>query len=559
MLRSLQIRNYVLIDSLDVVFPEGLVIITGQTGAGKSILLGALSLLLGAKADQSVIGEDGGNCVVEADFGIPDSDSILRGMLSDNDIEPCSDLTIRRLISRSGRSRSFINDSPVPSQALQAIGSRLIDIHSQRQTSLLTDHSFQMSALDRFAGNESLLSECEKSFLVLKSLGKEISDVSVKLSRLSEEKEYNEARFKRLDDAHLQEGELEDLEAEQKRLANAEEIKMNLCSIEELLSPSDPNSDKEPVSSILKEAADLLERVAKFVPQATDLFQRIDSSRTEIDDITAEVSSLNSKSEISQDRLDSVESRMALLYDLLKLYSASSVADLISQRDALSEALFDSSSLEDRKIELEKQSAQEKKKLEGICRSLNESRSKAAGPFSEAVNKLLASLELERSVFKVEVKDAPLSASGTDSVGFLFSAAGGVPVDVAKCASGGELSRLTLALKAMMARFVNMPTLVFDEIDTGVSGSAADKMGKMICGMGRDMQVFAITHLPQVAAKGNAHYLVEKEYDALGSRAFTTIRSVEGEDRVKEIARMLSGSRISAAAIENARSLLSSN
>ena len=559
MLRSLQIRNYVLIDSLDVDFPEGLVIITGQTGAGKSILLGALSLLLGSKADPSVIGEGSDNCVVEAVFGIPETDSALKAILEENDVDaPENELIIRRVVSRSGRSRSFINDSPVNVQVLQSISSRLVDIHSQHQTLLLTDRSFQLSMLDHFAGNEGLLGECAVSYRRLKALDDELSEISGRLSRMNEERDYVYSRWKRLDDAGLREGELEALEAEQKQLANAEAIKEDLFLVENLFNPQDGGVGGQlSMSAALKEAQKHLERVSKYIPQAAELAGRIESSRAELDDVFAEVSSINSGTELSQERLEAVENRMSLIYGLLKNYSCPSVADLVKLRDSLSDSLYDSTTLESRKEELERLAAAEREVLQGICDRLHAGRVKAAEPFSKAVEGMARSLELERAVFATEVIQGQVSPSGSDSVRFLFSASGMNPVDVAKCASGGELSRLMLCLKAMMARFVNMPTLIFDEIDSGVSGSTADKMGGMICSMGEDMQVFAITHLPQVAAKGKAHYLVEKEYDVLGSRPSSSVRPLQGEERVMEIARMLSGSQVTAAAIENAKALLS--
>ncbi len=545
MLRSLQIRNYVLIDSLDVEFPEGLVIITGQTGAGKSILLGALSLLLGSKADASVIGGGAENCVVEAVFGIPGSDQALKGILDDNDIDFADgELIIRRVVARTGRSRSFINDSPVSVQLLQSISSRLVDIHSQHKTLMLSDRSFQLEMLDHFCGNESLLADCSGSCRRLKTLEKELTEVSGKLERIAEERDYVQARWQRLEDARLQEGELEALEAEQKQLANAETIKENLCGVEEILG-----------SLELKEARKMLEKAGRYLPSSLELAERLESSRTELKDILEEVSSINSRTELSQDRLEAVENRMSLLYDLMKKYSVSSVGELIAVRDSLSDSLFDSEALEGRSEELENAVKSECKTLESICRRLHESRKASCDKFSRSVLSDLHSLELERASFKVDLSDVPASVTGTDEVHFLFSASGGNLTDVAKCASGGELSRLMLCLKAMMARFVNMPTLIFDEIDSGVSGSAADKMGRMICSMGEDMQVFAITHLPQVAAKGDVHYLVEKEFD--GTDAVTTIRPLEGEERVMELARMLSGSRVSAAAVENAKALLS--
>ena len=300
----------------------------------------------------------------------------------------------------------------------------------------------------------------------------------------------------------------------------------------------------------------MLGKAAKFVPDAAGLAERIGSARTELDDILEDVTTMNSRVELSQERLEAVDERLSLLYDLMKGYSAASVSELIAKRDALSESLFDSTALEARKTELEGLMASERKALEAVSKRLHDARVKASGPFSKAITESVRSLEMDYAVFRIELSTAPLSASGSDAVKFLFSASGANPIDVAKCASGGEMSRLMLCLKAMMAKFVNMPTLIFDEIDTGVSGSVADKMGRMICSMGKDMQVFAITHLPQVAAKGNAHYVVEKEYDVLG-KATTTVRPLDGQDRVMEIARMLSGSSITAAAVANAKALLS--
>jgi len=557
MLRSLQIRNYVLIDSLDVEFPEGLIIITGQTGAGKSILLGALSLLMGGKADASAIAADADNCVVEAVFGVPASDVELKAILDENEIDLDADeIIVRRVVNRSGRSRSFINDSPVSLPILQSISSRLVDIHSQHQTLLLSDRAFQLSMLDHFAGNSELLAQCASSYRTLQALEKELSEVTARLERLKEEREYTQARYQRLEEARLQEGELESLEAEQKQLANAEEIKEGLCTVEELFNPSDLASDSISLSAMLKEAQKQLERVGKFIPDAASLSERVASSRAELEDILDEVSSLSSRVDVSPGRLEAVEDRMSLLYDLMKKYSAANVSELIAKRDALSEALFDSDSLEGRKNDIEKALTSQRKDLEGICCRLHDSRAKAAVPFAESILESVRSLELDHASFKVDLAASQPSATGADAVTFLFSASGSSPVDVAKCASGGEMSRLMLCLKAMMARFVAMPTLIFDEIDTGVSGSVADKMGRMICSMGKDMQVFAITHLPQVAAKGDAHYLVEKEFDVLGVKATSSIRALDGQDRVREIARMLSGSTITDAAMENAKELL---
>ena len=545
MLKSLQIRNYVLIDSLDVSFPEGLIIITGQTGAGKSILLGALSMLLGSKADSSVIGSRGDNCVVEAVFEIPEGDEVTWNLLRENDLDDSSrEIVARRVVSLSGRSRSFINDSPVNLQILQGICSRLVDIHSQHQTLLLTDKSYQLSMLDHLAGNEALLGKCSSSYHRLKSLEREYEDVSARLSRLDEERDYLQSRLKRLEAAGLVEGELESLEEEQSMLANAESIKESLSGAESLID-----------TASLKEARKLLEKACGFLPEAQALGERLESARVELNDILDEVSSINSHTEISESRLAAVEERMSFLYDLMKRYSASSISELITQRDSLSGSLADSDDLKDRLESISKDIDSEKKVFGEIRASLHVARNSSKKRLADSVMESLRSLELERSVFEVELEESFPGPTGSDSVRFLFSASGGNPVDVAKCASGGELSRLMLSLKALMARFVSMPTLIFDEIDSGVSGSVADKMGQMICSMGHDMQVFAITHLPQVAAKGDAHYLVEKSFTC--DDAVTSIHPIDGEERVMEIARMLSGSHVTSAAVENAKALLS--
>ena len=545
MLKSLQIRNYVLIDSLDVVFPEGLVIITGQTGAGKSILLGALSLLLGSKADTSVIGSHGDNCVVEALFRVPESDSVMRELLHDNDLEDDSgELLIRRVVSSTGRSRSFINDSPVSLQILQSVTTRLVDIHSQHQTLMLSDKSFQLSMLDSFAGNGSLLERCGALYRRVRELDKGITGLKDKIARIEEEKDYLQSRWKRLDEAHLVEGELESLEEEQGLLANAESVKESLSGVENLLD-----------TASLKEARKLLEKASRFVPSAAALAERLESARVELNDIQDEVSEIDSRTEVSAERLEAVESRMSLLYDLMKRYSASSVEELITMRDSLSASLDGAEEINDRLEDLLKEKKVVEEEFLSVSKALHESRCSAAGRFCSEILSSLRSLELDRAVFDVDLVETPSGETGRDGVRFLFSASGSNPVEVAKCASGGELSRLMLSLKAMMARFASMPTLVFDEIDSGVSGSVADKMGQMICSMGKDMQVFAITHLPQVAAKGDAHYLVEKSFEDNG--AVTSVRLLDGEERVMEIARMLSGSHVSAAAIQNAKALLS--
>lgn len=557
MLRRLSIRNYVLIDSLDTEFPEGLVIITGQTGAGKSILLGALSLLMGAKADVSMIGEASDNCVVEGEFSVPPDDEDLKTLLEENDTDwDAGNITIRRIVNPTGRSRSFVNDSPVSVQFLSALSSKLIDIHSQHQTMLLSDKHFQLSLLDRFAGNSALLDTYRGHFRKYSTLSRELEEAEQAAARARSEYDYDKARFDRLDAAGLKEGELEELELEQKQLANAEDIKDGLCAAENLLDSVQSADGEGSVASVLRDASRHLEKIAGFVPKVSSLAERLENCRLEIDDILSELSAINSDTEISEGRLEIVEDRLSMLYSLLRAFSCQTEAELIAVRDSLSESISAMAGSDDRIAELRKMRQAEYELLENSAAELSAARHSAAGLLSAAIRDTVRAMELPDAEFRVTVSPSALSPDGADNVVYEFSSTGRNLSDVSRCASGGELSRIMLALKSIMARYANMPVMIFDEIDTGVSGSVADKMGSVICEMGSYMQVFAITHLPQVAAKGSAHYLVTKSTSDSG-RAVSEMKRLSEEGRVLEIARMLSGSVLTDAAVANAKSLLS--
>ena len=557
MLTRLQVRNYVLIDSLEIDFPEGLIIITGQTGAGKSILLGALSLVMGAKADAAMVTEGADNCVVEAEFDT--EDKALQSLLEDNEVEwEDGHLTIRRVVNRSGRSRAFVNDSPVPVSVLQEISSGLVDIHSQHQTLLLSDKAFQLDMRDHYAGTVGLRGDCARLWKDLGALRAEIKDVEARIARVAGEREYNEAQLRQLEAAALREGELPELEEEQKQLANAEEIKSCLSMAEELFTSASSAGEVLSVDASLKEAGRALVKVGRYVPAASELAERVDSCRRELDDILSEISSMNSHTDLSESRLEEVENRMSLLYGLMQKHSCRDMAELIAIRDSLADSLSDSSALVEKKAELLEKIGKVEDEINGVAAGLHSARAAAAGTFAEKIALSIREMELPYAVFEVIIENAPLSAAGTDRIEFRFSASGRNPVDIARCASGGEMSRIMLALKSMMARYAQMPVMIFDEIDTGVSGSVADRMGSVICEMGEFMQVFAITHLPQVAAKGAAHYLVSKEIDPATSKAVSKITRLSDEQRVLEVARMLSGSVVTDAAVANARSLLKS-
>ena len=546
MLYSLSVSNYILIGSLETVFPEGLIIISGETGAGKSILLGALSLVLGAKADPGMVGPDGENCVVEAEFG---ADDAIRAILTEADL-PCDEdrLLLRRTVSRSGRSRSFANDEPVSVSVLQELAERLVDIHSQHQTLRLQDARFRLEALDLRAGCTQLRQDCTQAWNRLLAARRNLAELEDRLASARDQQEYNQSRWQRLEEAKLVPGELEELEAEQKQLAHAEEIKATLCEADALLSP--PSDELPSPERQLRECARLLEKAGRYVPAMLPLSERLSSARLEVEDIAEEVASAALRLEVSPQRLQQVDERLSLLYDLLRKYNVTTVEELMAERDRLGGLVMDATGLQ-AEVDAARKALEEASKAHAsLCGQLHAKRLSGAKPFAAAVEQQLHGLDLDNARFEVLLEDAAPGALGADLVQFRFSASGGPGADVAKAASGGELSRIMLSIKAEMARFQHMPTLVFDEIDSGVSGGTADKMGRLVCAMGQDMQVFAITHLPQVAAKGHAHFLVSK------NAGHTTVHRLDSEGRVQELARMLSGSTITPEAVANARALL---
>ena len=544
MLCSLRVSNYVLIGSLETSFPEGLSIISGETGAGKSILLGALSLALGGKGDASMVGAAGDNCVVEAEFSVTDA---VKAFLEREDLpSEGNTIILRRVLSRAGRTRSFLDDEPVPAATLQELAGLLIDIHSQHQTLRLQDDRFRLEALDLFAGTAGACTECASLWGAMQEASRHLADVQSRLERARREEDWNRSLLDKLTEARLVSGELEDLEHEQKRLAHAEELMEMLSSADILLSSEDASPALR-----LREAQKLLEKASRYIGPMEDLARRLEEARLEVEDIAGDVASEVSRMDVSPTRLQQVDDRLSLLYSLMKKHGVSSVEELIAERDRLASLVEDASSLEEAVasavLAQEKTTAAYKK----ASSELHALRAAAAEPFASLIEGQLHGLDLDHAAFRVALSPAPAGPFGADRVEFLFSSTGKELRDVARAASGGELSRIMLSLKACMARYRKMPTLVFDEIDSGVSGGTADKMGSLVCSMGRNMQVFAITHLPQVAAKGSAHFLVSRKDDV------TSMHLLSPEERILEIARMLSGATVTPAAIENAKSLLS--
>lgn len=551
MLKRLTVRNYALIGELDISFPEGLVIITGETGAGKSILLGALSLVMGARADLSVIRERSGNCVVEAEF-VYDASTGVPAILEKGGFEPDGSLIIRRVLSPTGRSRSFLNDEPVSVSFLSELSSALIDIHAQNQHLVLADRNFHRRLLDYYAGIRENVAAYESVYADYRRILGEIDEVKEEIKRYNSESEYRKFQYDSLVAASLVPGELEELEAAHNELVHSEDIKNHISTVNMLLSGQDM-----PVTGLLKEVNSHLDRLSSYSDRFAPLSERLHSCRIELEDIASEVASADSDFSFSPQSLEQMEERMSLIYSLMKKFSASDVDELIRIRDSYRNDIDEGENLVFRLDELERRKADVYASLKAMASSLSEKRAEAAPVLSEALQRTASSLEMPHCA--VEYRVSPLqelTSSGCDDVEMLFSANGRDSLAaISGKVSGGEMSRLALAVKSVMAEYTGMPTMIFDEIDTGVSGRVADRMGSLVCSMGERMQVFAITHLPQMASKGDAHYLVYKEFDADGN-ASSGIRRLSAEERVAELAKMLSGSTVSGVAMENARELL---
>lgn len=536
MLTRLYIRNYALIDSLDIEFPDNLVVISGETGAGKSILLGALSLILGRKADATALGDASQNCVVEAQFTTADNGETI----------------LRRVISPQGRSRSFVNDEPVPLEQLREVSANLVDLHSQFDQALLSSSKYQLSVLDSYAGITSEVQAYSALYDSWQAARRELSETQSRIEHDKGDRDYLEFQLRQLEEAGLKEGELEELELEQKQLASAEDISRELAAVGNAFDSGDDSVDGR-----LRAAESALERLASLVPAADSLRERISVARIELKDIEYETSAEAGRVKFSPERLQEVDDRLSLLYGLIRKHNVQTLEALITIRDSIASRLDDSSSQEESLQELRQRCAQLEKQCGDAAAALHAAREEASRRFAASLQESVRSLEMPSATFEVSLNPAgTLSRTGSDEVLFLFSAnKGRSPKELAKCASGGELSRIMLCLKALLSSYMGLPTVIFDEIDTGVSGSVAYKMGEMIVSMGRNMQVLVITHLPQVASRGDAHYLVEKREGEDG-RSHTGIRRIEGAEREREIARMLSGASITDEALANARSLM---
>lgn len=549
MLTSLSIKNFALIEKLDIDFSENFSIITGETGAGKSILLGALGLVLGKRADLSSLKNKEEKCVIEAQFNIARYN--LESFFEANDLDFEKETIIRREILPSGKSRAFVNDSPVNLQELQELGEYLIDIHSQHQTQELSEETFQFDIIDSMAGNAQEISEYKSLLKKYRNLKSNLTALQSKLQEASKEQDYNSFLLEELLAAKLKSGEQEELESAFEQLNNVELIKENLdraISIAE--------EEQFGVHHNLKEIRASLQKIAPFSADYNSLFERITSVSIELDDI---VSELNQKAESllsDPEQLELVNQKLQAIYNLQQKHQVKTVDELLLIQDDLDKKVISVDSLQQEIEEAEKEIIESASKLDIIAKAISEKRKKAIPVLTEKLVAILELLGMPNVRFKIEVDlSGNYHANGKDDLQFLFAANKGSDFGLLKkTASGGEMSRIMLAVKSILAQYQKLPTIIFDEIDTGVSGEIAHKMGEIMKEMSKTMQVFAITHLPQIAAKGNTHFKVFKS--VVGDQTQSELKLLTAEERIIEIAQMLSGKDISDSAINHAKALL---
>ena len=549
MLKSLHVRNYALIRHLEIEFRPGFTIITGETGAGKSILLGALSLLLGNRADTSVLKDKEKKCIVEGSFDI--SPYGYHSFFTINDIDYDDHLIIRREISAGGKSRAFINDTPVNLHLLRELGTRLVDIHSQHENLHMGEHAFQLMVLDTVARNRALLSAYQDQFHRFADLVSGLAGLIEKAGKSRKDLDYYSFQFQQLAEARLSTGEQQGLEQELQTLDHAGEIKRNFHLVYYLLS-----DQEDAVVSKLVEAIHALDSISAFYLAATELAERIRSAMIELKDIADEAQTSGADIEMDPGRQQIVRERLDMLYNLMQKHGVNDIDGLIRLQAELDARIQDIASYDEQIEKLEKELKEKRDQLEKQAAELTARRKKILPEIESEVNGMLKVLGIPNALFRVGHSElGDFTENGKDEVEFLFSANKQVqPQDISKIASGGELSRLMLSIKSLLSDSRELPTIIFDEVDSGVSGEIAEKVGSIIKKMSHGKQVINITHLPQVAGKGDFHYLVHK-YDEAGA-TITDIKLLDDEDRVLEIARMLSGEELTEAAISNARELL---
>ena len=550
MLKHLYIKNFTLIDTLDIDLYAGFSVITGETGAGKSIILGAIGLLLGQRADSKSIKTGAEKCVIEAHFDL--SHYEMEPFFSENDIEyDADDCIIRRELTAAGKSRAFINDTPVPLTMLKELGDRLVDIHSQHQNLLLNKQDFQLSVVDIIANDIKELTQYRQTYADYQAASKELEALREEIERNRQNADFLQFQYDELTSANLQSGELEELEEKSDTMTHSEEIKSALYTADTAL-----QADEHGAVEALRTTISALKGISKVFSAASELTERLDSTYIELKDIAQEISCLLERVDFDPSELDQVNNRLDRLYDLQQKYHTDTIEALIALRDDVGLKL---SNIENSDMALEDMQQKVtllKARCEKEAQTLTTLRTKAAKQIEKELQQRLIPLGMPHVRFCIEITKEALSRDGQDKIGFLFSANTSTPLQpVSQVASGGEIARVMLALKAMISGAVKLPTIIFDEIDTGVSGKIAEKMAEIMHEMGQqERQVISITHLPQIAAFGTHHYKVLKEEGSQGT--ISRMEELTPDERITEIAQMLSGSDISEAAIQNAKQLL---
>ncbi|MFP2997634.1 DNA repair protein RecN [Spongiivirga sp. MCCC 1A20706] len=549
MLSSLSIKNYALIDSLEVQFSDGLIIITGETGAGKSILLGGLALVLGKRADLSSLKNQDKKCIIEASFLIEGYQ--LRDFFEDHDLDYEVETIIRREILPSGKSRAFVNDSPVNLHVLSSLGSYLIDVHSQHQTLQLTENAFQFKVIDALADTAEDLIRYEEGYKKYNAAQKDLEALIEFEQNASKEQDYNEFLLNELNEANLVSGELESLEATYETLNNVEEIKLNLATANQVL-----NDDQIGILNSIAQLRNSLEHASQLSSEYQSIKERVHSIMIELDDVSSAIEDAHDNLEADPQKLNQINDKLQAIYDLQKKHGVLAIEDLIEIQEALEKKVSAVQNIE-AEIEAKRNAvAEAENSLNQIANTIHHKRKQAIPSLNDQLTGILADLGMVNARFDIttSLTDA-FFTNGKERLQFHFAANKGTNFgELKKVASGGELSRIMLAIKAILSKYMRLPTIMFDEIDTGVSGEVSNKIGSIMQQMSRSMQVFTITHLPQIAAKGNSHYKVFKE--DINEVTTTSLKKLNNDDRIIEIAKMLGGKDISSSAMAHAKQLL---
>ena len=549
MLKQLQIRNYIIIDQLEINFSNGMNIVTGETGAGKSIILGALNLILGERADTGVLVDREKKCVIEGTFN-PGTASEVQEFIQANDLDALPEITVRREIATNGKSRAFINDTPVNLSQLQQLSSLLVDLHQQFDTLQLGNTSFQIHVLDALANNARVLNEYRTAFTEWQRSKKKLEQLKEQQLRSDKESDYNQFQYDELAAADFKENELEEIDESLKLLTHSEGIKAVLGKAYATL-----EEGEQPLVQQLKSVVNSLNNYSSYHKQLPELINRLSGAQVELQDIAAELEHISNDIQYDPEKVEAMNDRLSLGYKLQKKHGLSSTNELLQLQKELEERLQNVLQIQQDIDALETATGHLFKTTTSIAAKITQARRKQIAPFEKTVQELLKQVGMPNAVFRVALEEKPLDPNGADAVDFLFDAnKSGQFKPVNKVASGGELSRLMLCIKSLVAQKMNLPTLIFDEIDTGISGEAAKQVGIIMKTLAANRQVVCITHQPQIAGRADAHFFVYKE--ASGNKVTTGLRQLSTDERIIAIAKMLSGEQPTAAALENAKEMV---